>query len=200
MLFVSSGSEADALAVLGTFRARANPERRRLVVSAIEHPALLAAAADAEREGAEVVRIAPDSDGRIDAARMIAALDERTWLCSLMWANNETGVLQPVAEVARACRQRGVLFHTDAVQAAGKVPVTLRECDADLLSLSGHKLGAPPGAAALILRRGVPLRPLVPGHQEDGRRGGTSNVAFARALALALRRGRDRRSTRRPPR
>lgn len=186
IVFTASGSESDALALRGAWDARTDRERRRIVISAIEHPALLAAAAQLEREGAEVVRIAPGADGRVDAARMIEALDDRTLLCSLMWANNETGVLQPVHEVARACRQRGVLFHTDAVQAVGRTPVTLREADADLLSLAAHKFGGPVGIGALVVRRGVALRALTPGHQENGRRGGTANVLYAEALALAL--------------
>ncbi len=191
VLFVSSGSEADALALKGAFRARADKSRRRVVTSAIEHPALLAAAAELEKEGAEVVRMAPSPDGRIPLASIEAALSVPAALCSLMWANNETGVLQPVEQVARLCRQRGVLFHTDAVQAAGRLPVTLQACDADLLSLSGHKVGAPPGIAVLVVRRGVNVLPLVAGHQEGGRRGGTPSVAFAEAFALAFEQAQE---------
>ncbi|MCY1014839.1 cysteine desulfurase family protein [Pyxidicoccus sp. MSG2] len=184
--FTGSGSEADALALVGAFHARPVPERRRVVTSAVEHPALLGAVAQLEREGASVVRLAPGPDGRVRAEDVLAALTPDTALCSLMWANNETGVVQPAAEVARACRQRGVLFHTDAVQAAGKVPLSLREVDADLLSLSAHKFGGPPGVGVLVVRKGVDVRALTPGHQEGGRRGGTQNVPYAEALALAL--------------
>ncbi|WP_163997254.1 cysteine desulfurase family protein [Pyxidicoccus caerfyrddinensis] len=184
--FTGSGSEADALALVGAFHARPVPERRRVVTSAVEHPALLGAVAQLEREGASVVRLAPGPDGRVRADDVLAALTPDTALCSLMWANNETGVVQPAAEVARACRQRGVLFHTDAVQAAGKVPLSLREVDADLLSLSAHKFGGPPGVGVLVVRKGVDVRALTPGHQEGGRRGGTQNVPYAEALALAL--------------
>ncbi len=184
--FTGSGSEADALALVGAWHARPVPGRRRVVTSAVEHPALLGAVAQLEREGAEVVRVAPGPDGRVRAEDVLAALTPDTALCSLMWANNETGVLQPAAEVARACRQRGVLFHTDAVQAAGKVPLSLREVDADLLSLSAHKFGGPQGAGVLVVRKGVDVRALTPGHQEGGRRGGTQNVPYAEALALAL--------------
>jgi len=104
----------------------------------------------------------------------------------LMWANNETGVLQPVHEVARACRSQGILFHVDAVQAAGKVPISLATLDADLLSISAHKFYGPAGVGVLVVRRGVALESLVPGHQEAGRRGGTQNVPYIEALALAL--------------
>jgi cysteine desulfurase len=114
------------------------------------------------------------------------ALTPETMLCSLMWANNETGVVQPVRELSRVCRQRGILFHTDAVQAVGKLPASLREVDADLLALSAHKFGGPPGVGVLVVRRGVELQALTPGHQEAGLRGGTQNVPYAEALALAL--------------
>lgn len=184
--FTASGSEADALALVGAWHARPSPERRRLVTSSIEHPALLGAAAQLEREGAQVVRVAPGAEGLVRAEDVLAALTPDTALCSLMWANNETGVVQPVAEVARACRKQGVLFHTDAVQAAGKLPLSLREVDADLLSLSAHKFGGPAGVGVLVVRKGVDVRALTPGHQEGGRRGGTQNIPYAEALALAL--------------
>lgn len=184
--FTGSGSEADALALVGAWHARPVRERRRVVTSAVEHPALLGAVAQLAREGAEVTRVAPGADGRVRAEDVLHALTPDTALCSLMWANNETGVVQPAAEVARACRQRGVLFHTDAVQAAGKVPLSLREVDADLLSLSAHKFGGPQGVGMLVVRKGVDIRALTPGHQEGGRRGGTQNVPYAEALALAL--------------
>ncbi|MHB8873863.1 MAG: cysteine desulfurase family protein [Myxococcaceae bacterium] len=184
--FTGSGSEADALAVKGAFAARKEPSRTRVVASAIEHHAILGALKHLEAEGATVVRVPPGADGQVTAEAMLAELTPQTALCSLMWANNETGVVQPVAEVARACRARGILFHTDAVQAVGKVPVSLIGCDADLLSLSAHKLGGPAGVGALVVRRGVPLRSLVPGHHEDGRRGGTHNVPYLEALALSL--------------
>ncbi|WP_163865608.1 cysteine desulfurase family protein [Myxococcus eversor] len=184
--FTASGSEADALALVGAWHARPSPERRRVVTSTIEHPALLGAAAQLEREGAQVVRVEPGPEGRVRVEDVLAALTPDTALCSLMWANNETGVVQPVAEVARACRKQGVLFHTDAVQVAGKVPLSLREVDADLLSLSAHKFGGPAGVGVLVVRKGVDVRALTPGHQEGGRRGGTQNIPYAEALALAL--------------
>ncbi|MFB1479785.1 cysteine desulfurase family protein [Corallococcus sp. RDP092CA] len=186
LTFTASGSESDALALLGAWAARPMKERRRVVSSSVEHPSALGALAQLEQDSARVVRLAPGADGRVPLDAVLEALTPDTALCSLMWANNETGVLQPVAEAARACRQRGILFHTDAVQAAGKVPLTLREVDADLLSLSAHKFGGPQGVGVLVVRKGVDVRALTPGHQEGGRRGGTQNVPYAEALALAL--------------
>ncbi|SEU33404.1 cysteine desulfurase family protein [Stigmatella erecta] len=184
--FTGSGSEADALAIKGAFVSRKEPLRRRIVTSALEHPAVLAALTQLEKQGAEVVRLRPGADGRVPAGALLEALTPQTALCSLMWANNETGVVQPVREAALACRQRGILFHTDAVQAAGKLPVSLREVDADLLALSAHKFGGPAGAGVLVVRKDVDLQALVPGHQEGSHRGGTQNVPYAEALALAL--------------
>jgi cysteine desulfurase len=184
--FTGSGSEADALALKGGWAARPDRRRTKVVISSIEHPAILLAADQLRAQGAEIVRVAPGRDGRIEAERFVEALDPDTALASLMWANNETGVLQPVREVASACRERGIVFHTDAVQAAGKIPVTFREVDADLLSLSAHKFGGPAGVGLLAVRRGVALEAVVPGHQERGRRGGTHNVPYAEALVLAL--------------
>ncbi len=186
VVFTSSGTEANALALKGALTRAQGTARRRLVTTSIEHPALLAAAAQLEAQGFAVTRVPVAADGRVSADAVRAQLGDDVALCSVMWANNETGVLQPVRELALACRERGVPFHTDAVQAAGKVEVTLREVNADLLSLSGHKLGAPPGVGALVVRRGVELWPLTPGHQELGRRGGSANVPYAEAFALAL--------------
>ncbi len=186
LCFTATGSEADALALRGAFEARKDRSRNRVVISAIEHPALLGTAKQLEAQGATVVRIAPGPDGRLSADEVVAALTPDTAIASIMWANNETGTLQPVREIARACRERGILFHTDAVQAAGKVPVSLREVDADLISISAHKFGGPTGIAMLVIRRGVDVAALVPGHQEWGRRGGTQNLPYIEALALAL--------------
>jgi cysteine desulfurase len=186
VVFTASGTEADALALKGAWLARPDVRRNRLVTSSLEHPAVLFAARQLQAQGAQLTEVSPGPDGAVSAAAMLSALGPDVGLCSLMWANNETGVLQPVAEVARACRASGVLFHTDAVQAMGKVDVSLRHVDADLLSLSAHKFGGPPGVGVLVVRRGVKLEALSPGHQEAGRRGGTPAVAFVEALALAL--------------
>src|SRR5262249_32860577 len=142
--------------------------------------------AQLEASGAEVVRVSPRADGRVSLEAFAAELTGEVALCSLMWANNETGVVQPAAELAQLCRQRQIVLHVDAVQAAGKVPVSLREVNAQLLSISAHKFYGPPGIGALVIRRGVEVQALTPGHQEWGRRGGTQNVLFAEALATAL--------------
>lgn len=186
VIFTASGSEAGALALMGVWRARTDLRKKRIVSTAIEHPSVLGALTALEAQGAEVVRVAPGSDGRVPLEAVVEQLNVSTALCSVMWANNETGVLQPVAELARICQERGIVFHTDAVQAIGKVGGGLREVPADLLSLSGHKLGAPAGTGALIARPSVDLAAIVPGHQEKGRRGGTPNVVMIEALALAL--------------
>lgn len=186
VIFTGSGSEAAAVAVIGAFRARKDRAKKKVVTTAIEHPCVLGAAKVLEAEGAEIVRVAPDPDGLVPAARLRAALDERTALCSVQWVNNETGVIQPAAELARVCAERKIVFHSDAVQAFGKLPASLREVPADLLSLTGHKVGGPSGVGVLFNRRGVDVAALTPGHQENGRRGGTQAGAMADATAHAL--------------
>lgn len=198
VVFTGSGSEAAALAILGAFHARADRQRTTVVTSALEHPCVLGAVKQLEGAGARVVRVRPAPDGRVDAEAMIAQLDPSVAVCSLMWVNNETGVIQPVDEIARACVERGIVFHTDAVQAIGRIPATLRECPADLLSFSAHKLGGPAGVGVLLNRRQVDVAALVPGHQENGRRGGTQSVALAEGLVLALEAALAERDTEQP--
>lgn len=186
IIFTGSGSEAAAIAVLGAYRARKDRTKRRVVTTAIEHHCVLAAVTVLEEEGAEVIRVAPNSDGVVPAKALIDALSDQTALCSVQWVNNETGVIQPAGELARVCAQRKIVFHSDAVQAFGRLPASLREVPADLLSLSAHKLGGPAGVGVLFGRRGVNVAGLTPGHQENGRRGGTQAVAMAEAMAMAL--------------
>jgi cysteine desulfurase len=186
IVFTGSGSEAAAIAVLGAFRARKDKQKNRVVTSLIEHPCVLGAVAVLESEGAEVIRLAPDASGIIPFERVADALTETTALCSLMWVNNETGVIQPVQDVSRLCFAKNIVFHTDAVQAFGKVSATLRDVPADLLSFSAHKLGGPAGVGALYNRRGVNVAGLTPGHQENGRRGGTQSVPLIEGLVLAV--------------
>ena len=189
--FTSGGSEAIAAAIRGVAD-RAPGNRRRLVVSSIEHSAVLESARALQAFGFEVVEVPCASTGRVDADAFADRIDERTALACLQAANNETGVLQPVAEVGASCRASGVPFLVDAVQAAGKIPLDRDAWSADLLALSGHKLGGPQGAGALIVREGVAMAPLIAGGaQESRRRGGTEAVAtiagFGAACAAALR-------------
>jgi cysteine desulfurase len=186
VVFTASGSEAASLAIKGAYAARTDKKRDRVVLSSIEHPCVMLAAAELESQGADVVRIAPQPNGQVLTQQLLDALSETTALCSLMWVNNETGVIQPVEAVSRHCRSRGIVFHCDAVQAIGKVEAVLRQVPADLLSFSGHKFGGPAGSGVLYVRRGVSVKALTPGHQEDGIRGGTQSVALAEGLALAL--------------
>jgi cysteine desulfurase len=183
IVFTGGGTEADNLAVLGRWRAAGGG----VAVSAIEHSAVLEAAAQAGREGAAVTVVAVHEDGTLDLGALNEALEEPQAVVSVMWGNNEVGTLQPVALIAELCRERGAVFHTDAVQAVGHVPVSVREVRCDLLALSAHKFGGPQGVGALFVRRGTALTPLVHGGgQEYGLRAGTANVAGAVGLAAAL--------------
>lgn len=189
IVFTGGGSEADTLAVHGV--ARCVAARGRLVTSAIEHHAVLHAMDALEREGWEVVRLPVNGEGFVDPEAFARAISERTVLASIMLANNEIGTVQPIAELAALARTKGVIFHTDAVQAGGQIAVDVNALGADLLSLSAHKFRGPKGVGLLYVRRGTPLQPLIyGGGQEYGARAGTENVAgivgLVRALELAL--------------
>lgn len=185
VVFVGSGTEAVLTGVTGGCRA-GSARGRHLVVSAIEHAAGRAAEQILLGEGWEITRIPPlGMTGRVSVEDIERAIRPDTVMVSLLHANNETGVLQPVAEVGARCRHLGVLFHTDAVQSAGKVPLQADAWNADLVSLAAHKLGGPQGVGALWIRRGVRVEPLIPGAQEQGRRGGTVNVAGVVGFASA---------------
>jgi cysteine desulfurase len=152
----------------------------------VEHPAILALAAHLAQEGYRITEIAVDSEGRLDLEQYARSLAADTVVVSIMWANNETGVIFPVEELAVMARNRGILFHTDAVQAVGKIPIDMRTSAIDMLSLSGHKLHAAKGVGALYVRKGTKFSPfLIGGHQERGRRGGTENVPGIIGLGLA---------------
>lgn len=182
--FTSGGTESDNLAVLGAWRARRDPSRRAVVSTPVEHKAVLAAVHCAAAEGAEARLLPVSGDGVVGDAD--GAIRGDVAVCSVMWVNNETGVVQPVPALAARARAAGAVFHTDAVQAFGKVHVDVRETPVDLLTLSGHKLGAPKGVGALYVRRGTALAPLFHGGAQDrGRRPGTENVAYAVALTVA---------------
>lgn len=185
IVFTAGGTEADNLAVLGRWRATGEG----VALSAIEHSAVRHAAAQAAREGAAVTTLAVDEDGRLDPGALEEALGEPQAVISVMWANNEVGSVQPVREIAERCRERGIVFHTDAVQAIGHHPVSVRDVPCDLLALSAHKFGGPQGVGALYVRKGTALEPLLyGGGHEHGLRAGTSNVAGAVGLAAALSR------------
>jgi cysteine desulfurase len=195
VLFTSGGTEANNLAIRGVIAAL--ERRRHVVTTAIEHPATARLCAWLEGQGYRLTRIGVDGDGRarIDGAR--EAIHGHTALVTVMHSNNETGVLQPVAEVARLAHAAGALVHTDAAQSVGKVPVRVRELDVDLLSVAGHKLYAPKGVGALYVRRGTPLVPVLLGAgHERGLRPGTENVASIVGLGVACELvGRDLEST-----
>lgn len=185
IVFLSGGTEADNLAILGTVR-RAPKPRKHVITTAVEHPAVLATCAQLQREGVEVTYLPVSSEGLVDPDDVRRALRPETVLVSVMHANNEIGVIQPLSEIARITREAGVLFHSDGVQALGKIPVNVEALGVDLYSLSGHKIYAPKGIGALYVRRGTPLAPILyGGHHERDRRPGTENVPGAVAFGAA---------------
>jgi cysteine desulfurase len=186
VLFTSGGTEANNIAIRGT--ASTNRARGAIVTTAIEHPATEACCAFLEAQGKKVTRIAPNADATVDPEKFIAAIDDNTALATIIHAQNETGTLQPVAEISAAARRHGSTIHADAAQSVGKITVDVDELGVDLLSIAGHKLYAPKGIGALYIRRGIDLPPLLLGaSQEHGRRPGTENVAFIVALGEACR-------------
>jgi cysteine desulfurase len=185
VVFTSGGSESNNAAIKGAWFAAGKADGH-VVTTAVEHPAVLEPCAFLRRIGASVTVVPVDRFGRVDPDDVRRAITPRTVLVSVMHANNEVGTLEPVGEVARVARERGVLVHTDAAQSIGKVPVDAGALGVDLLSVAGHKLYAPKGVGALYVREGVSLEPLVHGAgQQSGRRAGTENAAFAAALGAA---------------
>jgi cysteine desulfurase len=184
--FTSGGTEADNLAILGGWRALKAKGRTAVVTTPIEHKAILGAVHQTTEEGAEERLLAMTPDGVIDPASFDRLVDEQVAVCSMMWVNNEIGSIQPIPELAAKAKTRGALVHTDAVQAFGKVTIDAQTQQFDLLTISGHKFGAPKGIGALFIRRGTHLEPLMHGGTQDrGRRPGTENVAAAVGLARA---------------
>jgi cysteine desulfurase len=184
--FTSGGTEGDNLAILGGWRVLKAKGRNAVVTSPIEHKAVLASVHKAAAEGAEERMLAVDSTGTVTMDSARALVRDDTALCSVMWVNNEIGTIQPIDELAQHAKSVGAIFHTDAVQAFGKVEVDARKTPFDFLAISGHKIGAPKGIGAMFIRRGTPLEPLFFGGSQDrGRRPGTENVPYAVALATA---------------
>jgi cysteine desulfurase len=191
IVFTSCGTESDSTAIWAALRA--NPGKRHVITSNVEHPAVKNLCEHLARNGYRVSYVPVDAKGLPDLDYLYAHLDDDTAIVSLMWANNETGVLFPVEAVAERVANRGAVFHTDAVQAVGKVPINLAESRIDMLSLSGHKLHGPKGIGALYIRKGTKFAPfLLGGHQEHGRRGGTENVAAIVGLGKAAELAADK--------
>ncbi|MDT8301225.1 MAG: cysteine desulfurase NifS [Sedimentisphaerales bacterium] len=175
IVFTSGGTESDNTAIKGTLAAL--PHKRKIITSRIEHPAVLTVCRELENGGYNIIELGVDKYGRLDTEQLAEQLDDNTALVTIMYANNETGVIFPIDEISRLTAEKGVVFHTDAVQAVGKIPLNLSKSNIDLLSLSGHKLHAPKGVGILYVRKGTRLSPyMLGGHQEAGRRAGTENV------------------------
>lgn len=187
IVFTSCGTESDNTAIRSALTA--SPEKRHIVTTRVEHPAVLSLCKFLERsQGYRVTYLGVNGEGQLDMQELEDSLTDDTAIVSIMWANNETGVLFPIPKIATLVKSHGIILHTDAVQAVGKVPINLGNLDVDMLALSGHKLHAPKGVGALFVRRKLPYRPyLIGGHQEHGRRAGTENTTGIIALGAAAR-------------
>ncbi len=184
IIFTSCGTESDSTAILSTLRSY--PDKKHIITTKVEHAAVLNLCKYLESTGYRVSYLNVDESGMIDLSELKSLIDHDTAIISIMYANNETGVMFPVEEIAEIARTRGVVLHTDAVQATGKLPISLTKLPVDLLSLSGHKLHAPKGIGALYVRKGTRFAPfLIGGHQEHGRRAGTENVPYIVGLGVA---------------
>lgn len=184
IVFTSCGTESDGTAIRAAIESY--PDKRHLVTSRVEHPAVKNLYESLSKKGYRTTFVPVDHKGRLDMDKLYSSLSDDTAVVSLMWGNNETGVIFPIEEIAREVKSRGILFHTDAVQAVGKIPINVGESDVDLLSLSGHKFHAPKGIGALYIRKGTKFSPfMIGGHQEGGRRGGTENTAAIIGLGKA---------------
>lgn len=185
IVFTAGGSEGDNMAIRGTLEAL-GPDKRHIITSRVEHPAVRSLFYHLEKRGYRISEVPVDSTGALDMGFLEKALTSDTALVSIMWANNETGVVFPIEKIAELTASRGVVFHTDAVQSAGKIPIDLHRIPADLLTISGHKLHGPKGIGAQFVRKGTKLVPLIiGGHQEAGKRAGTENVPGIVGLGVA---------------
>src|SRR5689334_935750 len=194
--FTSGGTEADNLAVLGPLRSQVEKGRRVLVSTPIEHKAVLETVHHARHAGVTERMLPVTKGGVVDLAASDAAIDDSVAVCTVMWVNNEVGTIQPVPEIAERVKARGGIMHTDAVQAFGKIDIDVSKLPIDLLTISGHKIGAPKGIGAMYIRRGTRIDPLFHGGTQDrGRRPGTENVAYAVALARAAELAIEERET-----
>jgi len=186
IVFTSCGTESDNMALFGVLNASQDPSKRHIITTKVEHPAVLATARELQRRGYKVSFLGVDGKGRLDLDELRDSLTSETAIVSIMWANNETGTIFPIDDIAHITKAAGVPLHVDAVQAVGKIPVNLTKTPVDLLSVSGHKLHTPKGIGILYIRRGTRIRPyLHGGHQEKGRRGGTENVPYIVGLGVA---------------
>jgi cysteine desulfurase len=191
LIFTSSGTEGDNHAIKGLAYAQKN-KGNHIITTKVEHPAVLSTCKHLQKEGFEVTYLDVDKDGLIDLEELKKAITPKTILISVMYANNETGVLFPIKEIGQIAKEKGVAFHTDAVQAAGKIKIDVADLNVDLMTISGHKLYGPKGIGALFIKRGTRLVPIIHGgHQERNRRGGTENVAgivaMGKAAEIAMR-------------
>ncbi len=184
IIFTSCGTESDNTAISSAIQLGEN--KRHIITSQVEHPAVLNLVKHLEQKGYKATYLPVDRAGRLDIDAFMNAIDDEPVIVSIMYANNETGVIFPIAEIGAMCRERGILFHTDAVQAVGKVPIDVKKLGVDMLSMSGHKLHAPKGIGVLYVRKGCKFFPyLLGGHQECGKRAGTENLASIAALGKA---------------
>jgi cysteine desulfurase len=190
IIFTSCGTESDNTAVMNAMISR--PEKRHIITTRVEHPAVLNFCKTMARRGYRVTFLPVDKLGRLNLDELGAAITDDTGIVSIMYANNESGVIFPIEEIAAIVKSKGVLFHTDAVQAAGKIPIDIKKIPADMMSVSGHKMHAPKGVAALYVKRTARFSPyIIGGHQERGRRAGTENVASIIAFGEACKLAKD---------
>ena len=184
IIFTSCGTESDSTAIRATILS--NPDKKHILTSRVEHPAVKNLFEYLSKSGYRVTFVPVDRKGRLDLDYLYKNLSEDTAIVSIMWANNESGVIFPIEEIGGVLKEKGIVFHTDAVQAVGKIPIDLKNVDVDMFSLSGHKFHGPKGVGALYVRKGTKYSPfLIGGHQEKGRRGGTENVASIIGLGKA---------------